>query len=111
MTDKSDTKNEVFMMKRMEPVFWLDNKCPICGHRSQSIYTPELLEGNIDCECQSKFNPLRINTPCCAEWSIAMNEEKRKYICDMIEIAKRQDELYEEIYKNRKTLGYRRDER
>lgn len=109
MTNKSNTKNEVDT-KRMEPVFWLDNKCPICGHRSQPIYTPDLLEGNIDCECQSKLNPLRINTPCIAEWSIAVTEAKRQDICAMLEIANRQDNLHIEIQKNRKTLGYRRDE-
>lgn len=110
MPNKSKQKNEVDT-KRMELVFWLDNKCPICGHRSQSIYTPDLLEGNIDCVCQSKFNPLRINTPCIAEWSITVTEVKRQKICDTLEIAKRQDKLHVEIQKNRKTLGYRSDER
>ena len=91
--------------KRREPVFWLDNKCPTCGHCSPLIYKPDLFKGNIDCECQSKFNRHRINNPCIAQWSVAIDKKERQNIQDLLKLAERQDELYKEIAKNCKLLG------
>ena len=94
-------------MKRKEPVFWISNKCPSCKHCSPMIYTPDLLNGNIDCECQSKFNPVRKYYPCGAKWTVAVDKTGIQDIRNMLELAERQDTLYAEIERNRKLLGYK----
>ena len=92
--------------KRREPVFWLDNNCPMCGHSSPMIYKPDLLDGNIDCVCGSVSNPMRTNSPCSEKWSMTTTREERRNILVLLKIAERQDKLYKEISKNRKLLGY-----
>ena len=93
-------------MKRREPIFWLENNCPSCSHSSPMIYKPDLLDANIDCECQSKINPLRINFPCNAKWSVSAEKTELQNIRFLLKLAKWQDVLYKEISKNRKLLGY-----
>lgn len=94
-------------MKRKEPIFWLANNCPSCGHCSPMIYKPDLLSANIDCECQSKTNPLRVNQLCSAKWSVAAEKAELSNIRTLLKLAERQDNLYEEIANNRKLLGYK----
>ena len=99
--------NKLIIKRRQEPIFWIENNCPYCGHSSPLIYKPDFLSANIDCECQSKFNPLRINHPCTARWSMAPDKKELQNIHNLLKLAEQQDKLYEQIAKNRKLLGYK----
>lgn len=92
--------------RRQEPIFYLENNCPFCGHSSPIIYKPDLLDGPIECECQSIHNPMRVNTPCHGKWSVAIDIFKKDELRKLMALAIHQDELYREIDRNRKVLGY-----
>jgi len=108
MTDKPLTPAErEFTKKRQEPVFWLDNGCPFCNHSAPLVYTPDLLNGPIEFECPSQFNPMRKYKPCAGKWSVAIEIKKKNELRDLLELAKRQDSLYSKINENRTKLGYK----
>ena len=96
--------------KRTEPCFFMwDNKCNVCGHSGPIIYTPDLLKGPVECVCRSAQNAIRVNqrTVCPYKWSIACDEEGKDRIKYLLELAVRQEGLWNEIEINRKVLGYR----
>lgn len=78
-------------MKRHELIFWLDNKCPLCGHSAPVIYKPDLLNGPIEFSCASVNNPMRRNSPCYFKWSVAIELKKRKELINLLELADKYD--------------------
>jgi hypothetical protein len=94
-------------LKRKEPCFWLEHRCPFCNHFAPPVYIPDLLKGPIDFECYSKYNNFRKNNVCYGKWSVAVDEIRKNEIKNLIKIAEEQDELYKKISINRKILGFK----
>lgn len=92
--------------KRQDPCFWLENRCTTCGHSAPSVYKPDLLEGPIDFQCQSRFNPMRRFSPCSAEWSVAIDPSEVGHLKGLLNVAEEQDELRRRVAINRNMLGY-----
>jgi len=93
-------------LKRQEPCFWITDNCPACGHSCPAVYSPDLLKGPLDRVCGSRNNPIRKNNICHNEWGFAATEKKKQEIRELLKLAARQDELWQEYQKNRKILGY-----
>lgn len=92
------------MSKRNEPWFWIDTRCPECGHCSGYIYKPDLINGPIDLVCGSSSNPMRRNWPCSARWSLAITEKERENIRTHLRLAKERDDLLKRAKEIRKIL-------
>jgi len=92
--------------QRNDPCFWVEDKCPACGHSCPMVYTPDLLSGAVNRECGSKNNPIRKHTVCYEKWGFAATEERKEEIRMQLDVAKRQEVLGAEYAKNRKILGY-----
>jgi len=58
-----------------ERAFWLDGKCPKCGHNGKDIYKPDLLEKPYEYECQRRYNPIGFaHLQCLYEGSVAVDK-------------------------------------
>ena len=86
-------------MRRQEKIFWLRNPCPTCEHSSQLIYKPDLIDGPIACECQSKHNVFRKLNVCHAKWDIAATPEERETIMHNLMLATRKDSCAKEVHR------------
>ena len=83
--------------ERREKVFWLDNRCGLCGHVSPPIYAPDLLKRAQNFKCRSQFNPVRQNSICYNQWGIAMTGEQKVKMQRMLMLAEDKDMLNEKL--------------
>ena len=83
------------MKRRNEPCFWVEDECSFCGNRS-TVYTPDLLSGPIEKECPR----------CHHKWGFAPKDGDTSKIEKLLQLARRQDDLWDEIGINRIKLGY-----
>ena len=95
------------MKQRQEPIFWVSNRCHRCNHYHSLVYTPDLLNGPIQCSCTSVNNPCRVGCECYAEWDFAATREQLEIIKENLKLAEQQDLLYAQIKRNREKLGYK----
>jgi len=95
------------MRQRIEPVFWLTVTCPRCEHSHAMIYKPDLLDGPIECQCESRDNPHRAACICTQKWDVAISEDGVKELKELLHLAEEQDILYARLEENRSRLGYK----
>ena len=93
--------------KRRAPVFWLDQRCPKCGHVAPTVYTPDLLKGPVNRECGSINNPLRRNSQCLFNWDVAVDNDKKDRIRALMKLEDETLALVQTVEVNRKTLGHK----
>ena len=70
------------MYSNFIPALWLRQKCPVCGHRAEMIFKPDILKGPKKFHCQSVNNPCA--KPCYHSWSIAVDDIGKKDIVQNI---------------------------
>ena len=95
------------MVKRNEPIFWLENRCPFCNHSAPMVYKPDLLNGPMMFECSSKNNWFRRNDVCYGKWSVAIEPNAISELRNLLALAERMDNLAKEIVTIKKTLKCR----
>jgi len=99
------------MSRRTEGAFWVNTKCPECNHNCIDIYKPDLLDGPVECECDSKNNILRRKQGniCYNKWSIAADKLGRAEIRHLIAMAEEKDfceKRLKELKKHLQPNGY-----
>lgn len=87
------------------PVFWKSNFCPSCGYLHSTVYTPDLLDGPIECTCRRHKGCEVAKYPCSAKWGFAAAPEEKERIKSLLILAEDWIETNKKIKKIERLLG------
>ena len=73
--------------KCYERAFWIDGKCPKCGHNAPDVYTPDLLESGYNYVCQRRNNSIGFaHLQCLYEGSIVLDDTGRENVVKLMKL-------------------------